>query len=260
MSKKKQNTQAKPAQSQRAAEKPAVTVAPDVKSKIDVKELVRVAGILTAICAIIALLLAATNVLTADRIAQSAQAQQDKACEQVFPAREGETLSFEPLSGLYPDCGCNGYIVRSGDEISGCVIIHAAKGYNGSIELMVGFDMEGRVTGVSILSHGETPSLGANAAKEEFLAQYSGVTPSDALAVVKDGGTIDAVTAATISSRAVTKGVREAGELFESLRAAGYLTGGATQPPTTSPSDAGDSVPGDAANVTNTDTQEGGDN
>ena len=73
---------------------------------------------------------------------------------------------------------------------------------------MVGVDKENRVTGVAIISHSETASLGANCTREDFRAQFAGKTGE--LAVSKDGGDIDALTGATVTSRAVTRAVNAA--------------------------------------------------
>jgi len=88
---------------------------------------------------------------------------------------------------------------------------------------MVGFDMNKTVTGVSVLSHSETPGLGANAANSGFLGQFIGTADAGNLAVAKDGGSVDAVTAATISSRAVTNAVNSAADHYDALAAAGMF-------------------------------------
>ncbi len=74
--------------------------------------------------------------------------------------------------------------------------------------MVVGIAADGAVSGVSIISMSETSGLGANAAKEGFRSQFAG--KSGTLAVNKDGGEIDAITGATITSRAVTRGVNAA--------------------------------------------------
>ena len=81
--------------------------------------------------------------------------------------------------------------------------------------MMVGVDTSGTVTGVSIVSHEETSGLGANATREEFRSQFVGATGS--VAVTKDGGTIDALTGATVTSRAVSNGVNAALNAVASL-------------------------------------------
>lgn len=93
-------------------------------------------------------------------------------------------------------------------------------GFGGTITMMVGVDKNGAVLGIDIISHAETASLGdvaasKNAKGQAFRAQYVG--QSGTLAVNKDGGTIDAITSATITSRAVTSGVNTALEFIANM-------------------------------------------
>ena len=91
---------------------------------------------------------------------------------------------------------------------AGTVVRLTTNGFGGAIDLMVGVDNENKVTGVAIISHSETASLGANCTREDFRAQFAGKTGE--LAVSKDGGDIDALTGATVTSRAVTRAVNAA--------------------------------------------------
>ena len=114
-------------------------------------------------------------------------------------------------SGAYEELGYSGAdstvkTVYRAD--SGYVVEVTPSGFGGEIDMVVGISADGTVTGVSIISMSETSGLGANATKEGFRAQYLGKT--GALAVSKDGGEIDALTGATITSRAVTRGVNSA--------------------------------------------------
>ena len=74
--------------------------------------------------------------------------------------------------------------------------------------MAVGVDKSGAVTGVSIVSMSETSGLGANARRESFRSQFSG--KSGSVALKKQGGEIDALTGATVTSTAVTRGVNAA--------------------------------------------------
>ncbi len=243
--------------------KQTVSKAPAAKAQekqLDVKEIVRVTAILTAICIVISAALAGVNMLTADRIAQIAKENEFAACEQVYPSAEGQQLEFTALADIYPESGVNGYLVTENGRTVGCVIISSAKGYGGAVDVMVGFDMNKTITGVTVLSHSETPGLGANAAKESFLSQYVGSTEAGSLAVAKDGGTIDAVTAATISSRAVTAAVNTAAQAFDSLSAAGQLVMPAGQVPVSGSDVSGSDVASssDAVSGSDANNQEGG--
>jgi electron transport complex protein RnfG len=95
----------------------------------------------------------------------------------------------------------------------GRAIAVKSRGYGGEIELLVGIDEQGKVSGLKVLNHRETPGLGANIVKPDFLNQFKGKTAADKLEAKMD---IDAISGATISSRAVCKGVKDALEKFQS--------------------------------------------
>ena len=110
---------------------------------------------------------------------------------------------------------------ESGEEV-GYVFTAGAKGYGGTVSVMVGLDMDGTITGVEILSHSETPGLGANAVKPDFKNRFIG--KSGQLIVDKnsnDGQNIQAITAATITSKAVTSAVNAVTAAYQEI------TGGA---------------------------------
>ena len=114
------------------------------------------------------------------------------------------------------------YPTYKDDELVGIAVrTWTMKGFSGLIRLMVGFDKTGNIINISVLEHLETPGLGTKMADAEFKDQYAGKNPSTKnLAVKKDGGTIDAITAATISSRAFSDAVERA---YKSLEKAGKL-------------------------------------
>ena len=92
----------------------------------------------------------------------------------------------------------------------GLVVAVTPRGYGGPIELMVGIRQDGRVAAVRVLGQSETPGLGTKVTERGFLDQFRGAKTGERLAVNKDGGRINAVAGATISSRAVTQGVNVA--------------------------------------------------
>ena len=104
----------------------------------------------------------------------------------------------------------------------GYVFETESKGYGGTVSVMTGISEEGSVTGVVILSHEETPGLGANAEKEEFLQQYQQPAPEGGLSVVKyqtpQEGQVEAITGATITTAAVTDAVNEAIEQYYAVK------------------------------------------
>jgi len=83
-----------------------------------------------------------------------------------------------------------------------------ATSFSGNLTIMVGVDNTGACSGISITSTGETSGLGSNASKPDFQAQFVGKTGE--VKVTKDGGDIDALTGATITSRGVCEAVTSA--------------------------------------------------
>lgn len=102
------------------------------------------------------------------------------------------------------------YEAKKGGETIGYVAKATADGYGGKIEVTVGIDNNGMITGISCGGSGfsETPGLGAKVKEAKFSDQFAGM--SAPVSIVKDGGTVDSVTAASRSSRAVCKAVNAA--------------------------------------------------
>ena len=114
------------------------------------------------------------------------------------------------------------YTGLAGGELAGYVFETGASGYGGTVSVMTGIDVEGNITGVVILSHDETPGLGANATKSSFLDQYLQPAPEGGLSVVKyqtpSDGQIEAMTGATVTSTAVTNAVNQAIEQYYAVK------------------------------------------
>lgn len=167
------------------------------------KYVARLALTLLLITAVVAVVLAGVNTITAPRIAAINEQKTQAAIEAVLPGG-GAEIPFTDDSGLVVTVyqGDNGYAVEV-----------APAGFGGAIDMMVGVDPEGNVLGISIISQTETAGLGAVAAAstsagEAFRDQFVGMNGT--IAVAKDGGTVDAITGATITSRCVCNGVNAA--------------------------------------------------
>ena len=93
----------------------------------------------------------------------------------------------------------------------------SANGYGGKIALMVGFTADGRVNNFQVLAANETPGLGSKIASDKFKAGICGRPAGTRWAVRKDGGEVDAITAATISSRAALEAIRDAAAQFKAV-------------------------------------------
>ncbi len=168
--------------------------------------------ILFAITAVVAALLGTVNYVTKDRIAEIKVQKTATAMQSVIPG----ATSFEELTYSGTDAIVKAvYAAKDGGKVVGHVVKVSPAGFGGAIDMVVGIDGNGKVSGVSIISMTETSGLGANASQESFRNQFIGKIGT--LAVTKDGGNIDALTGATITSRAVTKGVNSALEAAKAL-------------------------------------------
>lgn len=104
------------------------------------------------------------------------------------------------------------YPARHGNDIVGYAVnTYSKDGFSGNISVMVGFKPDGTIISVKVLQHKETPGLGTKMTEPSFKDQFNGKNPLDfKLKVIKDGGAVDAITAATISSRAYCDAVQRA--------------------------------------------------
>lgn len=166
--------------------------------------------VLTLICLVSAAALGFTYAQTIDRIEALAAQRRTEAIRAVLPefdnnpAEEAYSPEDYPRLTVYP-------ATRDGNRVGSAVRSYSDQGYSGTIWIMVGFDSEGVITGTSVLEHQETPGLGAKMTEEEFRSQFDDFDPSEQeLRVAKDGGDVDAITAATITSRAFCDAARRA--------------------------------------------------
>lgn len=181
--------------------------------KINIKDILVPTVALLVICLVATALLAGSNVLTASKIAENAVQTEIKSRKLVLPAGETYSDVITAENGVTYCIGSD----AQGNEV-GYVFTAGAKGYGGTVTVMVGLDSEGAVTGIEILSHSETPGLGANATKDDFKGRFIG--KSGVLTVDKnsnDGQNIQAITAATITSKAVVGAVNLITETYTSI-------------------------------------------
>ena len=162
---------------------------------------------LTLITLVAAGLLAGIYSLTKDTIAATNAAKQQAAIIAVLPQVEGLNIA-EPLEVD----GITIFKAHQGDTFAGAAVKVAENGFGGTFHVMVGFDNAGTITGFEVLDHQETPGLGSKM-QEWFqnVRTIIGLNPTQSnLTVSKDGGDVDAITAATISSRAFLAAVNKA--------------------------------------------------
>ena len=172
---------------------------------------------LLAICLVCSALLAGVYALTAEPIAAAAAAKNEAAIKEVLPEtavtiEEERTVDFEGAS-----YGYNLAYDELGNTV-GCAINVAPVGFGGPIVIKVGFDVNGCICNTKVLSQAETPGLGAKCVEPSFSDQFKGWNPAEKeLAVKKDGGDVDAITASTITSRAYADGLLLATKVFQAI-------------------------------------------
>ncbi|MGC9366985.1 MAG: RnfABCDGE type electron transport complex subunit G [bacterium] len=117
-----------------------------------------------------------------------------------------------------------GYLAINGNDTVGIAIASSGLGFAGPVSILTGINItNGQVTGIEVLRQEETPGLGARIQEQWFLDQFKGKSLNNSelvnnnLAVVKDGGDIDAISGATITPRAVCEAVSKSLHLFENL-------------------------------------------
>lgn len=174
--------------------------------------MVRLVFVLTVICAVCSALLAAVYNITKEPIAEALEARTKSAAASVMPAGlpppekivQGDTTFF---------------VAKQGDEVVAVATEGSSKnGYAGEIVLMVGMSADGKLINYEVISANETPGLGTKIAGNAFKNPLKGRSLDAPWTVKKDGGQIDAVTAATISSRAALECIQDAISKRQALR------------------------------------------
>lgn len=190
---------------------------------------------LIVVCSLAALALAAVSEITRAPIAEAKRRKKLEAIQYVLPQKaqpDGVKTPPEPLFANNPsadalivkldgDSEIEVYPARDaeGKFIALAIPISDPKGYGGQIKMMIGLDASGKVIRISLLEHKETPGLGDAIGKDKFLGP---LLAQDAQSLVwkvkKDKGGVDAITAATISSRAALRAISSAFVIFETAK------------------------------------------
>lgn len=185
-----------------------------------------------------ALLLASTYLGTRDTITAAERAAAQKTLLEIFPADRHDNNLLDdtlPIPGPYlKTLGLKSptdiHVVRKGGQITGFILPAVAPdGYSGDIRMIIGIDVDGKVAGVRVTSHAETPGLGdkIELRKHPWILSFNGRAlndrslgdpASEQWAVKKDGGIFDQFTGATITPRAVVSKVRDALQFYREHR------------------------------------------
>ena len=153
---------------------------------------------------------------TKDPIAAAEKAKKTEAIKNVLP--EFQELKDMNVKSAMEDAELPFHLAydANGNFIGAAVETFTNKGFSGNISLMVGILADGTVNNISVLQHAETPGLGSKMSEPSFKDQFNNKhADSFNFNVKKDGGDVDAITAATISSRAFCDAVNRAISTFE---------------------------------------------
>lgn len=171
------------------------------------KQMLKTALFLFIVSSVSGLLLALTEQITAPAIIAINEKIEMQARSQVLP--QAKTFKTENQLTI-------GY--KEDNSLAGFVIAVKPKGYAAELNMLVGISLNGKITGTKILAHSETPGLGAKITGEEFHNKFMKSIEKNEkpnFKVTKDGGDIDAITAATITSRAFCDGINEAKKIYD---------------------------------------------
>ncbi|MCQ4636788.1 FMN-binding protein [Anaerovorax odorimutans] len=163
--------------------------------------------VLVIICLVITAALAGTYSVASPIIEKNAQKTADEARAKVLPAGD----SFTQYDGKLVEGVTECYFA---DNKAGMAVTATYKSFGGTLTAMVGVDQDGKVTGVTVTEHADTPGLGTKAMDVEYLKQYGGVdaAPEEN---IKNDANIDQIVGATISSNAIYHTVQEALQQFK---------------------------------------------
>jgi electron transport complex protein RnfG len=189
--------------------------------------------VLAVYAAVACVMLAFVYAGTSKIIDLRTKADQEAALKEIFPDADG----FEQVEGVTsPDSSVtieSAYVAKLNGATAGMALKLSRASYSGPIVVMAGVSADKRITGVKIMEHSDTPGLGANAASPSyfvdrakgitFYGQFAGKSVDDPFAVKGD---VAAITASTITSKAVTSAVKAAGQAATAWLSAG---GGASK-------------------------------
>lgn len=183
-------------------------------------EIITPTAVLAIICVVVTLALSSTNLLTADRILSLSIEKENNAMSKLI---EADKYLWCP--GVTDDDRSYNIAIKENEPV-GIILTTEANGYGGVISVMTAVDMEGKIVAVEILEAAdETPGLGQNVTKPDWYSQFSGlkgdITVIKGGSAIQENNEVNAVTGATISSKAVTTAVNQALDYAQEIIAKG---------------------------------------
>lgn len=179
----------------------------------------RLTGTLTIVCVLAGLCLSVANKQTEEARRHQDRLARLEAIDAVLPHYDNR-----PDEDKVEVEGVVFFIGRMEGKVVGVAFIQEGEGYGGGIEVMIGVSPEGELLGIDVVKHLETPGLGAKIDESDFKDQFfkdkrrEPLTIDSIIEVVKDGGEIEAITGATISSRGVCEAIRKGLRLFNRFK------------------------------------------
>jgi len=149
----------------------------------------------TVVVFIAVALLGLTDTVVRDKIEWQKEQKIQRMLYEIFPSMTEHTLENDV------------YMIYSDEAEIGFAFLAMGKGYGGNIDILVGLENETTVKGITIVSHLESPGLGARITESVFTDQFTGLNIDDVV-LKRDGGQIDAITGASISSESVVDAIR----------------------------------------------------
>jgi electron transport complex protein RnfG len=168
------------------------------------KEMLRYGIVLALICVVASGLLAVVNSFTRPRIIAQAQAQEDAVLLELLPS----AAYFEPVKPGEEILYYKGY--NKDNQLTGVVFKASGKGYSSTIETMVGMTKDGKITAIKVIGLNETPGLGSRVSESAFMSQFANKD-------IPGLSQVQAITGATISSRAVINSVTNKAQEIKEL-------------------------------------------
>ncbi len=181
------------------------------------KEVMNIGGRLALICAVAAVILGIVNSFTAPRILEYKEQQLLEALQEVVPSGEiGEMISIEDseiVASYYP-------VTDSLDKITGWVLNLIGAGYAGDLKILAGYNSDGSVVAVVMMENQETPGLGKEAEKSDYMERFIGTGSGNPIPVRKNQlsqSDADSISGATITFSGVARALESGSDFVKTL-------------------------------------------
>ena len=197
------------------------------KVQMDPKYILKLSITLLGICLVVSLLLGLVNGITADKIAALQEQAKQESLQAVFPdATCNEIEIGEAQAAAAEEYGVELMYIYEVADGSGYAIEVGPSGFSGTIDMVVGINSDGTVAGISVISNTETAGIGTNVCSDKpnkngvgVLSQFVGMsaTADNPFTVNSGSNRVDAISGATVSTKAITSGVNAASVIFGTL-------------------------------------------